>query len=331
MTPFTYLRPANVEEAVAMKASAGPGARYLAGGTGLYDLMKLNVERPAALVDLTGLTELQSFDTRSSGEMRFGALSRMSDVAEDPVIRQEYPVLAEALWKAASQQLRNMASLGGNLLQRARCPYFRNTDYPCNKREPGSGCSALEGINRSHAVLATSNECIATYPGDWAVALTALDANVDVVGSAGRRTIPIRSMYRGAASPFQETMLSADEMIVQIRVPKAFPGRASTYHKIRDRESYAFALASAAVVLRMDGQRVVDARIALGGVSSVPLRAAAAEEFLKRKVLNESTARQAAQLAFEGATPRSHNAFKIPLGIATVTDALLIARRKVRT
>lgn len=312
-----------------MKAAAGPSGRYLAGCTTLYDLMKLNVERPTTLVDVMGLPELARFDTRG-GEMRFGALSRMGDVAEDATLRREYPVLAEALWKAASQQVRNMASLGGNLLQRTRCAYFRSTEYPCNKREPGSGCSAMEGLNRGHAVLATSGECIAAYPGDFAVALTAMDAQVDVVGTSGQRTIPIQGLYRGTASPARETVLADDEMIVQIRVPKAFPGRMSTYHKIRDRESYAFALASAAVALRMDGNRVADARIALGGVGGVPVRASAAEQFLRGKVLNEATAGQAAQAAFTGAATRAHNAFKVPLGIATVTAALLIARRRVQ-
>jgi xanthine dehydrogenase YagS FAD-binding subunit len=329
MKPFTYLRPASVEEAVSMKAAAGPGARYLAGGTTLYDLMKLNVEQPATVVDLAGVADLSRFDTRGD-EMRFGALSRMADVAEDPLLRQEYPLLAEALWKAASQQVRNMASLGGNLLQRTRCPYFRSTEYPCNKREPGSGCSALEGLNRSHAVLSVSDECIAAYPGDFAVALAALDAQVDVVGRSGLRVVPLRGLYRGAAAPARDTVLAEDELIARIRVPKTFPGRASTYHKIRDRESYAFALASAAVALRMDGNRVAEARIALGGVGSVPYRATAAEAFLRGKVLSDATAEQAGREALQGAVPRTHNAFKVPLGIATVADALLIARRKAR-
>ena len=313
-----------------MTAQAGAGARFLAGGTTLYDLMKLDVERPTALVDLSGIGDLARFETAGATELRFGALARMADVAEDAVVQRDFPLLAEALWKAASQQVRNMASIGGNLLQRTRCPYFRGTEFPCNKREPGSGCSALEGLNRNHAVLATSDQCIATYPGDLAIALTALEATVDVAGPAGTRSIPIGSLYRGTSSPARETVLADDEMIVAVRVPRRFPARASTYHKIRDRESYAFALASAAVALHMDGSRVVDVRIAMGGVGGVPHRAAAAEQVLRGKVLNEASAEEAGRAAMQGATPREHNAFKVPLGVATVADALLIARRRAR-
>lgn len=329
MKPFTYVRPSTAGDAVAMKAAAGPHGRYLGGGTTLFDLMKLDVEQPGALIDLTGIRELSGIDTRGA-ELRLGSLARMGDVAEDAFLRTEYPLLTEALWKAASQQIRNMATLGGNLLQRTRCPYFRSTEYLCNKRRPGSGCAALEGLNRGHAVLGASEQCIATYPGDFAVALTAMDASIDVMGSAGARTIAVRDLYAGAASPARETVLGDDELIVQIRVPKSFPGRLSTYHKIRDRESYAFALASAAVALRMDGPQVVDARIALGGVGAVPHRAEAAERFLRGRRLGEDVAEEAGRLAMQGAVPRAHNAFKVPLGAATVADALGIARRKVR-
>jgi xanthine dehydrogenase YagS FAD-binding subunit len=257
-------------------------------------------------------------------------MAHMSDVAADPRLTREYPALSESLWKAASQQLRNMAYLGGNLLQRTRCAYFRfGEPFACNKRKPGSGCSAQEGLDRGHAVLGGSDACIAVYPGDWAVALAAFDAQVDVVGPGGARTIPIEQLHREpGATPHIETVLSRDELILRIRVPTGPLGRASTYHKIRDRESYAFALASAAIALRMEGDTVREARIALGGVATRPWRARDAEQSLIGKPLTAEAARGAGEIAFKSARPGRDNQFKIELGTRTVADALMIAKQR---
>ena len=331
MQPFTYARAENEAAAIRAMAAGGAGTRYIAGGTTLYDLMKLGVEAPARLVDINALPGLARFDTRGAGELVFGAGARMSDVAADPRLVADYPALSEALWKAASQQLRNMASLGGNLLQRTRCAYFRGGEpYACNKRAPGSGCAAREGIDRGHAVLGGSEACIATYPGDWAVALAAFDALVDVAGPDGARTIPFEALHREpGATPEVETSLAPGEMILRIRVPATPLGRASTYHKIRDRESYAFALASAAVALRMEGEVVREARIALGGLATRPWRAREAERALIGQRLTAETARAAGEAALQGARPGHHNSFRIELGIRTVADALLIAQARV--
>ncbi len=330
MHPFTYSKPSTVAEAVRAVAAGGPGTRFLAGGTTLYDLMKLNVEMPASVVDITGLKALQAFDTSGQRELVFGALARMSDVSADARLVKDYPALSESLWKAASQQLRNMATIGGNLLQRTRCAYFRfGEPFACNKRVPGSGCSALDGIDRGHALLGTSDACIAVYPGDLAVALAAFDAVVDVQGPKGQRTIPIADFHcEPGATPHIETTLDRSELIVRVRVPVSPLGRASTYHKIRDRESYAFALASAAVALRMDGDTVRDARIALGGVSTRPWRAREAEQSLVGKPLTADSARAAGDIALKLAKARHHNGFRIELGARTVADALLIAKQR---
>jgi xanthine dehydrogenase YagS FAD-binding subunit len=330
MQPFTYRRARTPADAVRAMAEGGEGARFLAGGTTLYDLMKLDVEAPRRVIDVSGLDELSRFDTSGSRELVFGALAKMSDVAADPRLVRDYPALSESLWKAASQQLRNMASLGGNLLQRTRCAYFRMGEpFPCNKRKPGSGCAAIEGLDRGHALLGGSDHCIAVYPGDWAVALAAFDAMVDVLGPKGRRSIPLRELHRQPGdTPHIETALAPDELILRIRVPATVAGRASTYHKIRDRESYAFALASAAVGLRLEGDIVREARIAIGGLATRPWRAPEAEQSLIGKPLSEETARAAGELALQGAKAGHHNHFRIELGVRTVADALLIAKTR---
>lgn len=329
MQPFAYSRPSTVRDALRLAAER-PETRFVAGGTTLYDLMKLGVERPERVVDLSGISELTRFSTSGRRELRFGALAKMSDVAEDARLVREYPALSEALWKAASQQLRNMASLGGNLLQRTRCSYFRHgAPFACNKREPGSGCAAREGLNRGHALLGGSTDCIAVYPGDWAVALAAFGAELDIVGPRGPRTIPIDQLHvLPGSEPHRETTLARDEMIVRIRVPTSPLGRASTYHKIRDRESYAFALASAAVAVEIADGEVRAARIALGGVATKPWRAHEAERFLVGERLTYRTARAAADLAFRDARGSEHSRFRIELGARTVADALLIAQRR---
>ncbi len=330
MRPFTYAKPATAAEAVRTMAASGPGARFIAGGTTLYDLMKLTVEWPDRIIDLTGLKELEEFDTSGPHELVFGALARMSDVAADPGLNRDYPALAESLTKAASQQLRNMATVGGNLLQRTRCAYFRGGEpFACNKRAPGSGCSALEGLDRGHAILGGSDACIAVYPGDWAVALTAFDAEIDVLGPAGPRTLPVERLHcEPGTTPQIETALAQEELILRIRVPTTPLGHASTYHKIRDRESYAFALASAAIALRMEGNTVRDARIALGGLATRPWRTREAETSLIGQSLTTSAARAAADIALRDAWAGHFNGFRIELGARTVTDALLIARQR---
>src|SRR5689334_12357540 len=234
MRTFTYTAPRSVAEAVAALSAAGPGAKFLAGGTTLYDLMKLGVERPPALVDVSRLAELNVIDTSGPDYLVFGGGARMADVAADPVMRRDYPVLSESLWRAASQQLRNMATVAGNLLQRTRCPYFRDQAFPCNKREPGSGCAAQGGIDRGNAVLGTSAACTAAYAGDWPVALLAFDAVVDVVSPRGERTLALADLHlEPGDTPDREHTLAPDELITRIRVPVTSAGRGSTYLKIR--------------------------------------------------------------------------------------------------
>lgn len=321
MRPFDYDRAASVQEAV--RAAAGHAAQFIAGGTTLLDLMKLDVMRPERLVDITGIGE-DRIESTARG-LRLGAMARMADVAADEDIRRDYPVVAQSLDLAASQQLRNMARLGGNLLQRTRCPYFRDTSWAeCNKRVPGSGCAAIQGVNRQHAVLGTSDACIATYPGDFAQALIALDATLDIIGPGGARTMPVSELHRlPDAEPHRETRLGPGEIITAIDVPAGPWTRRSLYLKIRDRESFAFALASAAVALDIADGTVREARIALGGVATVPWRARAAEAALKGKPLDEAAAEAAAQAAFASARPQRHNAFKVDLGRRTLVRALL--------
>jgi xanthine dehydrogenase YagS FAD-binding subunit len=328
MRPFRYVTPATTGEAIHTLSSARGKPRLLAGGTTLVDLMKLDVEQPDLLVDITRIRQLREIHT-DGNTLSFGALAHMSDVADHPVIKRDYPILSEALWRAASQQLRNMATLGGNLLQRTRCAYFRDTQFACNKRAPGSGCSAIGGVNRGHALLGVSPHCIAAYPGDWAVALIAMDGFVETLSPRGTRTIRIADLHREpGATPEIEHVLAHDEMSVRTSIPASPLGKASTYLKIRDRESYAFALTSAAVALSMEGELVRDARIALGGVATVPWRARAAEQTLIGKTLDNTTARHAATLAFTPAQTTLQNAFRVPLGINTVVEALMIAKAR---
>jgi xanthine dehydrogenase YagS FAD-binding subunit len=330
MRRFEYAKPQSAQEAVQMMAgSRHRRPRFLAGGTTLVDLMKLDVEAPDHVIDITGLSELAGFDVSGTKELVFGALARMSDIAADPAVRLHYPALSESLWRAASQQLRNMATIGGNLLQRTRCAYFRDAGYPCNKRVAGSGCAALDGIHRGHAVLGVSDSCIAVYPGDFAIALAAFDAVVDTLSPRGPRSIPLLELHlEPGSTPQRETVLADDELILRVRVPATALGRGSTYQKIRDRESYAFALTAAAAALDIEGGQVRDARIALGGVATRPWRAYAAERSLVGRPLDEAGARRAGELAFEGAQTRPLNAFKVPLGVNTVVLALRTAQQR---
>lgn len=324
MRPFAYLSADTPKRAI---ASSTPGSQFLAGGTTLLDLMKLDVLQPERIVDINPLQARYGGIERSAEGVRLGALVRMGEAADDPALRSEYPVLAQALQQAASPQLRNMATLAGNVLQRTRCSYFRNPSYrACNKRAPGSGCAALDGLNRKHAVLGVSEHCIATYAGDFAQALIALDASVDVAGRSGERRIPFAQLHRlPANTPDVETTLAPGELITAFFVPSGPWTRRSHYLKIRDRASFAFALAAAAVALHVEDGEVREARIGLGGVATVPWRGREAEAVLKGKALSQETAQAAAEAAFASATSRDQNAYKPELGRRTLVRALLAA------
>ncbi len=333
MRPFTYEAPTDAAAAVALAsvpASAYETAsvQYKSGGTTLVDLMKLDVMRPTVVVDITAIRdEAMHRIVRTDEEVRIGALVSMAKLQSDAAMVRDYPLLTESLWQAASQQLRVMARLGGNVLQRTRCSYFRDTSYEqCNKRVPGSGCAALDGANRGHAVLGTSEQCIALYPGDWAPALVALDARVEVLGRSGMRTLAFADLHRlPGATPHVETTLAPGELITAFVIPGG-PRRRSLYRKIRDRESYAFANASAAVALDLDGGVVRDVRIGLGGVATIPWRAHRAEAMLRGQSLTEAVAEVAAQVEFQDAEVREHNGYKVALGKATIVRALLDAQ-----
>ena len=319
MRPFSYV---SVSDAAAAHASFRPGAQYLAGGTTLVDLMKLHVEAPPVVIDINALP-LSGIEATPDGGVRVGALVRNSDMAHHELIRTRYPFLSQAILAGASGQIRNMATTAGNLLQRTRCYYFRDTAMPCNKREPGSGCSAIEGYNRIHAILGGSDHCIATHPSDMCVPLAALDAVVRVRSRSGERTIPFADFHLlPGAHPEREHALEPGDLITAVDIP-ALPFAAhSMYVKVRDRASYAFALASAAVALDVRDGRIRAARIALGGVATKPWRAHAAEAALVGRAPGGDAWRAAARAALEGAIPRRHNAFKIELATRTLVRAL---------
>ena len=327
MIDFEYVRATDVVSA--LQAGATPATRYVAGGTNIIDLMKLNVERPTHLVDINGIgrsdPSLGAVGDLPDGGLRIGALARMRDVAWDRRVRERYPVVSQALLLAASGQLRNMASIGGNVLQRTRCPYFRDTAMPCNKREPGSGCSAIAGINRTEAILGTSSRCIATYPGDLGVALVALGAMVHLraPGAASDRTLPFANLHLVPGShPERETILRPGELITAIDLPNIAAARRSMYLKVRDRASYAFALASAAVALELRGTTIKDARVGLGGIATKPWRSMEAEHALIGKPATAATFRAAAAAALATARPHRDNAFKVELARRTLVRAL---------
>jgi len=329
MRPFTYQRASDPNAALtALAASSGnplpteAAVQALAGGTTLIDLMKLDVMRPQALVDINPLAGSWAEINLDDGNLRLGALARMSDVVAHQEVQRHYPVIAQSLQLAASPQLRNMATLGGNVLQRTRCTYFRDVSYTnCNKRNPGSGCAAMDGVNRMHAVLGASDQCIATYPGDFAQALIALDANVEISGKSGTRTMPFAQLHkRPGNTPQIETVLAPGELISAFTINGRWPR--SVYLKARDRQSYEFALSSAAVALDVQDGIVQEARVALGGVATVPWRARQAEALLKGLKFDDGLAGRVAEAAFAGAQPREHNAFKIDLGKRVVARAL---------
>jgi xanthine dehydrogenase YagS FAD-binding subunit len=319
MNPFTYERASNPEAALALGAQ--PGAKYLGGGTNLVDLMRETIEHPAVLIDVTGLSRV--IEETGEGELRIGAGVKNTAVAADRRVRERYPLLSEAILAGASAQIRNMATVGGNLLQRTRCGYFYDDAAHCNKREPGTGCDAIEGFNRMHAILGASSACVATYPSDMAVALAALDALVTVSGRSGAREIPLVDFHvLPGETPQIETVLEPGELITAVILPSALPGR-SSYRKVRDRASYAFALISVAAVLEVQDGAVKEVRIALGGVAHKPWRANAAEAALKGGPATEAAFRAAAQAELAAARGLRDNAFKIELAQRVIVDTLL--------
>lgn len=326
MNPFTYTRAANQSAAIA-EVGRGGGAKFLAGGTNLIDLMKEGVENPARLVDINRL-ELSQIQERPGGGVRLGALARNSDTANHQLVRARYPLVTQCILAGASAQLRNAATNGGNLLQRTRCQYFYDRYQPCNKREPGTGCGALEGFNRIHAILGASEQCIATYPGDMAQALYALDAVVQVEGAGGARGIPVAEFHRlPGTTPQQDTNLRPGELITAIDLPAEsarFADR-SYYLKVRERASYAFALVSVAAALDLDGDRIRDARLSLGSVAHKPWRATEAENNLRDKRADEASFKAAAELALQGARAYEHNRYKIEMTKRAVVRALQTA------
>jgi xanthine dehydrogenase YagS FAD-binding subunit len=327
MRPFAYTRASDAAEAVSQAAQNVAATQFLAGGTTLVDLMKLDVMRPERIIDINPLAQAHSEIRKDRSGLRLGGLAHMADVAADLEVKRDYPVIAQTLELAASPQIRHMATLSGNVLQRTRCPYFRDVSWKaCNKREAGSGCAAVEGVNRRHAVLGISDQCIATYPGDFAQALIALDASVEILGPSGATAMPFTELHRRPGdTPHLETSLPPGALITAFFVPAGPWTRRSLYLKIRDRESYEFAIASAAVALDLQRGVVKDARIALGGVATVPWRAREAEDVLKGKPLDEALAENAAEIAFATAHPRTGNAFKVELGRRTLVRALLQA------
>ena len=327
MNLFDYTRPASVAEAIA--AADAPGAAYLAAGTNLLDLMKGGVVTPMRLVDVTRLPGLDRIDFQDDGGVRIGALVRNSDLAHDPRFAKAYPAVAEALLSGASAQLRNAATAAGNLMQRTRCPYFTDAISPCNKRAPGSGCAALGGATRLHAVLGWSEHCIATHPSDFCVPLAALDAVVEIEGATGPREVALSDFHRlPGDAPERETELAPGELITAVRLPPEAAGFSahSRYLKVRDRTSYAFAVVSAAAGLRLDGDRIGEARLALGGVALKPWRAREAENLLAGRAPDGDTFRKAADAALAGARPSGEaNAFKIELARRILVRALTLA------
>jgi xanthine dehydrogenase YagS FAD-binding subunit len=326
MNNFDYVRPRTVAEAVA--AASVPGSAYLAGGTNLLDLMKGGVARPSRIIDIGHLPGLDQVEQLPDGGVRIGALVRNADLAHDPDFARRFPAIAEALLSGASAQLRNAATVGGNLLQRTRCAYFHDTASACNKREPGSGCDARGGDNRMHAVLGWSGGCIATNPSDFCIPLVALDAIVEIEGRVGHREIPLEAFHRlPGDTPDRECALEPGELIVALRLPAEAAGFAANarYLKVRERTSYAFAVVSAAAALRIVGGTIAEARLALGGVAAKPWRARAAEALLAGARPDRAAFRRAAETALADANPSGDNAFKIELARRIVTRALMLA------
>jgi len=330
MKTFEFIRPADAGAAITTAAQAktaqqGAEVRYIAGGTTLLDLMKLNVETPGRLLDINRLP-LDKIEPTADGGLKIGATVRNSDLAHHATVRRDYAVLSQAILAGASTQLRNMATTAGNLLQRTRCAYFRDTAMPCNKREPGTGCPAITGSNRTLAVLGTSEHCIATNPSDMCIAMAALEATIHVQGPKGSRAIPFGEFHLlPGNTPHRETVLEPGDLITHVTLPAPIKGSKQLYLKLRDRASYEFALASAAVVISITGQNVTRARIALGGVGTKPWRSQEAEAALTGQPANGATFRRAAEAALRDAKPQSENGFKVELAKRCLTHALQMA------
>jgi xanthine dehydrogenase YagS FAD-binding subunit len=317
MLPFALEKARSAEEAI---TAAATGARYIAGGTTLIDLMREEVERPERLIDINALP-LTGIRVEG-GDLVIGALARMADVAAHPDVQRLQPLIAESLIEGASPQLRNMASIGGNLLQRVRCPYFRMLDAPCNKRAPDSGCAAIDGLNAGHAILGTSDRCVATHPSDLAVALVALDATMRVRGPRGERSFPVEELFRlPGDTPHLEHTLLPGELIIEVRVPGGAHARRARYLKVRDRASYEFALVSAAAALAIEDGVIRQARLAVGGVGTRPWRLRACEAALVGRKPERPTFEEAAKLAAQGARPLQHNHYKVDLLPRTIVRA----------
>jgi xanthine dehydrogenase YagS FAD-binding subunit len=327
MQTFSYVKAASIDKALA----AASGAKLIAGGTTLVDLMKLNVETPSGLVDIN-LLPLDKIERLPNGGLRIGATVRNSDLAWNDDVKKDYAVLSQAILSGASPQLRNMATTGGNLLQRVRCAYFREPSagtpggYACNKRAPGTGCAALEGFHRTHAILGTSDHCIATHPSDMCVAMAALEATILVEGAKGKRTIPFADFHKAPGdTPHIENALEPGELITYVDLPKPVAGARSVYLKLRDRASYEFALASAAVVARVEGGHIRYIRVAMGGVGTKPWRSHEAEAALMGKAVDAARFRAAAEAALKDARPRTDNAFKVELATRCLVRTLKLA------
>lgn len=319
MNPFHYSRPTDVQQAVQMSSAV---SRFIAGGTNLLDLMKENISHPEHLIDITGLP-LHDIQETAEGGLRIGALVSNADLAWHPLIEQRYPLLSQAILAGASPQLRNMASTGGNLLQRTRCYYFYDAAVPCNKRQPGSGCPARDRLNRIHAILGASEQCVATHPSDMCVALAALAARVHVEGRGGARVIEFADFHRlPGDAPQRDNQLADDELITAIELPADHLARHSHYLKIRDRASYAFALVSVAAALELDGDEIIDARLALGGVAHKPWRDRAVEALLIGRTVSRETFSAAADALLQDAEPLEHNGFKVKLARRAIIRAL---------
>jgi xanthine dehydrogenase YagS FAD-binding subunit len=326
MINFQYARANDISDAV-RQIAADPEAKFIAGGTNLLDLMKEDVERPTRLIDISRLP-LKTIEETKGGGLRIGALVPNSDLAWHPKVEQRYPLLSSAILAGASAQLRNMASTGGNLLQRTRCYYFYDTATPCNKREPGSGCSAINGVNRMHAILGTSDFCIAVHPSDMCVALAALEARVHVAGPSGERAIAFADFHRlPGDTPQRDSNLDPNEIITAVELPARGFAANYSYLKIRDRLSYAFALVSVAAALELDGDSIKEARLALGGVAHRPWRDPAAEAALRGQAASQATFERAADLLLRGAKGFAHNTFKIDLARRVIVRALTQAAR----
>lgn len=324
MNKFSYIRATSVKDAV-QQASTDKDALFIAGGTNLVDRMKVFLDEPSQLIDISRLP-MQRIEPLAGGGLRIGALVSNTAVADHPDVRRNYPMLSRAILSGASQQIRNVASVGGNLLQRTRCPYYYDTAFACNKREPGSGCPAATGINRMHALFGASNQCVAVHPSDMCIPLAALDAVVEVEGPKGKRQMPLTDFHRlPGDTPQRDTNLEIGELITAVVLPPMPFAKSGVYLKLRDRASYAFALISVAAAIDVAGERIKDVRLAMGGVAHKPWRLNEAEKFLMGKSANAETFQQAAEIALEGAKPLAYNSFKVELAKRAIKRSLTVS------